>query len=138
MLLPALKISPGSDREWMGFFYQQTARYVRDYPDEVTVQEWEAIDGVLEYDKLAEAYNPITSDPVKFDAYRSEQTWKERKAYFKAWFQQFLKHPGVYVEASINGCYGFFYPGSKEWYDYLDFSSVIIERGNGLFCIYHP
>lgn len=100
MLLPALKISPGSDREWMGFFYQQTARYVRDYPDEVTVQEWEAIDGVLEYDKLAEAYNPITSDPVKFDAYRSEQTWKERKAYFKAWFQQFLKHPGVYVEAS--------------------------------------
>ena len=65
------------------------------------------IDDVLEYDKLAEAYNPITSDPVKFDAYRSEQTWKERKAYFKAWFQQFLKHPGVYVEASINGCMAF-------------------------------
>ena len=138
LLLPALKISPGSDREWMGFFYQQTARYVRDYPDEVTTEEREAIDGVLEYDRLAQMYNPITSDPVKFETYRSGQTWKERRAYFKTWFCQFLKHPGVYAEASINGCYGFFYPGAKEWYDYLDFSSVIHERGNGFFHIYHP
>lgn len=138
IMMPALQISPGSDREIYGFLYQQTARYVRDYPNEVTPEEREAIDGVLEYDKLARLYNPITSDPVKFEAYRSEQTLTDRSAYLKTWARQFIKHPGVYVEAIINGCYGFFYPGLREWYDYLDFSNVIQERGNGFFQIYHP
>lgn len=138
IVMPALKITPGSDREMYGFLYQQTARYVRDYPQDVTPEEREAIDGVLEFDKLAELYDPITSDPVKFEAYRNDQTEADRKAYFKAWFSQFKKHPGVYVEATISGCYGFFYPGLKEWYDYLEFDRGIAGPGDGFFHIYHP
>ena len=138
MIMPALRISPGSDREFYGFMYQQTARYVRDYPQDVTPEEREAIDGVLEYDRLAALYNPITSDYIKFEAYRPEQTKEDRAAYFKAWLSQFRKHPGVYLEATINGCFGFFYPMQAEWYDYLDFSSAIELWGDGFFQIYHP
>lgn len=138
ILMPFLQISPGSRREALGFFYQQTARYARDYPDEVTPEEKAAIDGVLDYDRLAGLYNPITSDPVKFEAYRKEQTRADQTAYFKVWAKQFIKHPGVYLEAAVNGCYGFFYPGLMEWYDYRGFDSAIREVGDGFFTAGHP
>ena len=44
---------------------QQTARYLKEYPDDVTKEEAKAIDGVMKYDEIADLYNPELSDPVK-------------------------------------------------------------------------
>lgn len=113
ILFPALDITPGSRREMLSVPFQQTARYVRDYGDEVTEEEREAIDRVLDYDKLGEVYDPNISDPVK-KTFNEDADSEDLKAYFKVWFQMFLKHPGCYIEATLNNYYGYFYMGNDD------------------------
>ena len=88
--------------------FQQTARYVKEYDNEVTDEEREIIDKVLKYDTLANRYVPERSDAVK-NKYNKDATSEDLKNYFKVWFRQFFKHPNVYVEAFLNNYYGYFY-----------------------------
>lgn len=89
--------------------FQQTARYVKTYPDEVTSKEKEAIDAVLRYDNLAERYTGDNSDPVKNYADWGA-TDEEFKEYLSTWFSMFFKHPGTYISATINNTFGYIYP----------------------------
>ena len=120
ILLPVLKVTPGSIREMLSIPFQQTARYVKEYKDEVTLYEKEVIDKVLGYDDLATRYKPETSDPVK-NNFNKYATKEDLNNYFKVWFQDFFKHPNVYLEATINNTYGYFYPGTKNWYIYYKY-----------------
>lgn len=106
-LLPALGVAPGPATEMLSVPFQQTARFVRTYPEDVTAQEAEAIDRVLDMSTLAQRYDPQLSDPVKYGA--RDFTGEEFAAYLRVWARQFLRHPGCYVEAFVNGTYGFFY-----------------------------
>ena len=108
LLLPALKISNTGVREMLSVPFQQTARYVKEYDNEVTDEEREIIDKVLKYDTLANRYVPERSDAVK-NKYNKDATSEDLKNYFKVWFRQFFKHPNVYVEAFLNNYYGYFY-----------------------------
>lgn len=110
LLLPALGIPPSSVAEALSVPFQQTARYVRDYPNDVTEEEAEVISAILDYDNLADLYDPTVSDPVK-STYHGETA--DLKAYFSVWFKQFLRHPGVYFEAALNTCAGFYNPSGK-------------------------
>ena len=65
ILLPAFKVTPGSIREMLSIPFQQTARYVKEYDDEITYDEKQAIDKILGYDTLASRYEPEKSDAVK-------------------------------------------------------------------------
>lgn len=87
--------------------FQQTARYVKEYPDEVTQEERAAIDGVLNYEELAERYDPDLSDAVK-NTYRGDDT--KLSEYMHTWFRMFWKHPIVYIEATLSNTYSYFYP----------------------------
>ncbi len=119
VLIPALNIKASNPREAFSIPFQQTARYVRDAADDVTPEQQEAISAILNYDELAELYNPNLSDPVKA-TYNDEATAEELIAYFRAWFQMLCKHPGIYVQATMNNLYGYFYPDgyTAEYYDY--------------------
>ena len=108
ILLPAWDVAPAGRQEMLGIFFQQTARYVKLYPEDVTEEEKEAISRVIRYDSLAEKYNSRLSDPVKF-TFNQDCTGSDIRGYFKAWLSMFRKHPGVYAEAVLNNCYGFFY-----------------------------
>ena len=33
--------------------------------------------------------------------------WMDTKDYFKAWFAMFRRHPGVYVQATLNNTYSY-------------------------------
>ncbi len=112
VLLPMLKIAPSSVREALSIPFQQTARYVKKYESEVTQEEKEAIDKILDYDILKEKYDPLSSDPVK-NTYRKEATTEDLKNYLIVWCKQFIKHPTVYISATINNIYGYFYPESN-------------------------
>lgn len=101
-------VQKDSPKEMLSLFFQQTARYVRDYGDDVTAEEKEAIAAVLDYDKLPTAYNELTADPVK-TTYHARTT-DDLAAYFKVWFTQFFKHPLCYVEATWNQNYYLFAP----------------------------
>ena len=107
VLLPACGVTDNGPKEALSIPFQQTARYVRDYGDEVTEEEAEIIGQVLDYENLAELYDPITSDPVKY-TYHAETTG-DLLDYFGVWFRQLLKHPGSAVEATMNNAYGWFY-----------------------------
>ncbi len=108
-------------RETNGLRFQQTARYIRDYADEVTAQEKAAISAVLDYDYISASYDPELHDPVKY-TYKLEATDSEWDAYKKAWRDMFKKHPECYVNAWVGNFFGYFDPfhyhspqGSYTW-----------------------
>lgn len=119
IVVPGLGVAPGRKQEAYCAFMQQTARYVKTYGKEVTDEEKKVISEVYDYELLSEVYNPEYADPVKNQAYKPDVTDKEFKEYLNVWFKQFLKHPGTYIEAFLNGCYGYFYPNKTEYMEGL-------------------
>ena len=105
----ALGVKDGSPKEMLSIPFQQTARYLKEYPNDVTEEEKDAINEVLSYDTIAEKYIPERSDPVK-DTYRSSCSRSDLVNYVKAWFSMFLRHPGVYFEATFHNTFGYYYP----------------------------
>lgn len=128
IVLPYFKITPGSIRETLSVPFQQTARLVKYHSDDLTSEEIEVIDKILGYDDLAERYNPELSDPVK-NEYNKYATNEDLKEYFKVWFSGLIKHPGTYIEATMNNTYGYFYPEKTNWYIYYKYDDRIVEDG---------
>lgn len=112
VLMPALHITPTSKREMLSVPFQQTARYFRDYPNEVTPEEYAVISAVLDAETIGKMYNPTKSDAVKA-TYRESATREDLMRYFNVWYRMGLKHPGVYVQAILNNYYNYFYPGPE-------------------------
>lgn len=128
LFLPYFKITPSSMREVLSIPLQQTARYVLEYGDEVTLEEKRIIDRVLGYETLKQRYNPEKADPVK-NEFNYMATSKDIKNYFIIWFKQFCKHPKVYFEATLNNIYGYFYPFDVKWYLYYKYSPILKKYG---------
>jgi len=128
VLLPYFKVTPSSPREMLSIPFQQTARYVLKYGNEVTDKEKEIIDKILIYDTLAERYDPEISDPVKnkFNKYSDD---KDLNSYFKVWFEQFTKHPVVYLEATLHNTYGYYYPFKTSWVIYSKYKKTLKNNG---------
>lgn len=108
-IMSYLNVEPGSIREALSLPMQQTARYVKEFGDEVTGGERAAISAVLDYENLAENYNPKVSDPVK-NTFKYSSTTEELKDYLFVWLKQFTKHPFVYFKATVNQNYYLLYP----------------------------
>ncbi|MBQ9983304.1 MAG: hypothetical protein IJP29_01810 [Lachnospiraceae bacterium] len=124
VFLMKAQIADGSAKDTFSVPFQQTARYIRDYEDEITPEEKAAIEGVLDYNYIRDKYDPMKSDEVK-KTYRNERTDEEFVAYVKVWFQMFLKHPMCYVEATIENTYGYycFLEEPIENWNYTQFSA---------------
>ncbi len=109
ILLPAFDITLGSRREVLSIPFQQTARYIRDAKQDVTSEEKQIISQILNYDELANLYNPNKSDAVK-NTFNELASREDMNAYFRIWFEMLKKHPGIYLQATMNNTYGYFYP----------------------------
>jgi hypothetical protein len=105
-------------RESLSVPFQQTSRYFREYGYDVTEDELEAVTALFPYHVIATIDSPELSDPIKNEMY-PDVTEAEMKAYWQTWVAQGLKHPGVYVQAFLNQCYGYFYPDKQEYKDGL-------------------
>ena len=113
VLFPVLGIAPGSRREMLSIPFQQTARYIVNYGNQVTPMERAAIDAVLDYDKIPEAYDPGLADPIK-DLYPDQDaSLKELARYMICWAKMGLKHPETYISAFLNNKYKYFYPDQE-------------------------
>lgn len=99
-VFPLLNVEPGGKQEVLGPLFQQTARYVVEYADEVTEEERAAIDAVLEYDNLAEQYTFDFQDEVKY-RFRIDATSEDIANYLRVWAAQGLRHPESYVAATM-------------------------------------
>ncbi|GHT80085.1 hypothetical protein FACS1894104_5500 [Actinomycetota bacterium] len=116
LVFPAFKVSPGSPIEALGIFYQQTARYVIDNPDDVTADEKQIIDTMLGYQTIKDRYNPVLIDPLKGYGYlRGVETWpsgEQIQQYLQVYLAQGLRHPESYFNAMGSLEAGWFYPWS--------------------------
>lgn len=128
VLLPHYEIANTSVREMLSVPFQQTARLVKYYDEEISNEDKKIIDKVLGYNDLGERYRTDLSDPVKnkFNKYTTDE---ELKDYFKVWFKYLLKRPVVYIDATINNIYGYFYPNTSAWYVYTDLNHKLPEAG---------
>jgi len=106
VLLPHFEIANTSIREVLSVPFQQTARYVKYYEKDLSVDDKLIIDKVLGYDDLATRYEPDLSDNVK-NKFNKYTTNEELKEYFGVWFKYLLKRPVVYIDATINNMYGY-------------------------------
>lgn len=128
VICPVLGAETTDIKELLSVPFQQTARYVLEYGDEVTEEERQAIDAVLDYGSLAEKYNPDLSDPVKGTYTYNNAALPD---YFRTWFQMMLKHPGVYICATMANYYQYFYPGNSYFSNYsYNWSAQIMEKTN--------
>lgn len=109
----------GSIAEALSLPFQQTARYVKTYGNEVTENEKKIISKVLPYDRLGELYDPYISDPVKF-YFNNSATGDDLKQYLNVWWRQFLKHPTCYVKATVQQSIFLIYPGYNNYAYYLN------------------
>lgn len=124
VVFPVLNVSPGSKVELLGFFYQQTARFVVDYPDDVTQKEKEAISGVLDYENLAERYSPGITNTIK-DVGTGANHWPSRSQiidYLICYLFEGLRHPDAYFNAVASLEAG--------WFDWSN--SMILPTASGM------
>jgi len=128
ILLPKMHITPGSIREIFSVPFQQTARYAKYYKEDLSSEDIEIIDKILGYETLADRYKPNISDPVK-NEFNKETTTEDLMEYFKVWFKGLIKHPNVYIDATINTVYGYFYPNTSNWYIYHNYDKRLINSG---------
>lgn len=101
-----LAIPQGSRGEMLSIPFQQTARYVKYYENEVTPEERAAIDAVLDFEKIGSSYDPMMSDGVK-GTYKNPDS-AALAGYFKTWFSMFLKKPVIYLQALQGNTYGYY------------------------------
>lgn len=130
-LLDYLDVEPGGKQEVYGTFFQQTARFVKLYPNEITEAERNAINHVIEYDDIEGKYVFDRTDPVK-NGYKFNPWYRiapgfpsmfkhidhshEKEAladYRKAWVSMGLRHPMCYFEATMGVIFGFFYNNNR-------------------------
>lgn len=103
VVFPLLDVSPGSKNEMLGFFYQQTARYVREYPKEVAPEEREVIDRLLNYETLAKRYRKDIVDMVNHGkGVDIDPSTEMVRAYSQVFAAQFLRHPENNVQAILD------------------------------------
>lgn len=112
LLTAGLKAEQGKAAEMLSLPFQQTARYLQLYRQEITDEEKKAIEAVLkDVDEAAGAYDPDLADPVKSLYYACGQvSGRELADYLRVWFADFFKHPCVYAEAFFAHIYGWFDP----------------------------
>lgn len=121
-------VTAGSVGEALSLPFQQTARYVKYYGNDITMEEREIIDRVLDYDSLSESYSPRISDPVK-NKYKGDES--ALLLYFKVWFKQFWRHPFCYLSATWEQNYYLFVPeASKNSIVFYQDTNVGYELGD--------
>ena len=100
-----LHVEKSPAREVLSIPFQQTARTVKLHADRITEEEKTAIAAVLDYDALAECYDPIISDPVKN---REHGSPSDMLRYLSVWARMGWKYPHTYLEAMIAQTSGYY------------------------------
>lgn len=118
--MPLHGIGKGPTGEMLSVPLQQTARYLREHPDEVTEEERAVLQAGFDVEpgELAEKYNPEISDPVK-SHFADNPDADYLKKYAGVWLAQLKRHPDTYVQAFLNQIYGYFYVDFPNFGDYL-------------------
>lgn len=129
-LYPMLGYSKGGFQEVLSVPLQQTARIVKEHPDDISGPERAAIEAVTEFSQLADAYVPSSADTVK-SLYRTEATGRDIFTWIKVWIKLTLRHPVTALKATYANYYQLLYPGNYYMnYDSYGWSAWMCEFTN--------
>ena len=95
--------------EPLSFFFQQTARTLRDHPEDVSQEDLATIDCVLDATDIPSLYPPDNGDAVK-NTYKQSATVSDLASYLGVWAKGLVRHPVTYLEATVSQNYTLFYP----------------------------
>lgn len=111
----ALNIKKSASAEYIGIPLQQVGRMA--YKNvEFTKEEKELIDKLIPLEVMANSYNPVISDGIKFNKLYNGNAFDNNKwEYFKLWVKLVLKHPSIAIEAYSISTLGYWYPGVEYW-----------------------
>ena len=127
-VLNYFEVPATSVREVLSVPLQQTAALIVNKEDVIEEEDKIVIDKIIDYSIVKEKYNPELSDPIK-NTYRNEATNEDLMNYIKVWFKYLTKEPKIYIEATINNVYGYFYPEKQQWYFYYKKYKVLNDSG---------
>lgn len=110
-LLPALGIASGNSREALSIPILQTARCLRDFPEDIAAEERQVLEEIttVPLDDFAARYNPNNSDSTKdrFDVSESDDVTSR---YFDVWASMGMRHPETYLTVLLESTEGYWYP----------------------------
>ena len=92
MIFPLCNIYPGGKQESLGFTMQMVARTYLDHKKEITPEEAKIINGVMDLQKLEEAYSGYNYDEVKH-LYNFGASESQLSAYKRLWLRLFVRYP---------------------------------------------
>ena len=96
IIFPLANISPGGKQEILGPLFQQTARYAQTH--ELTPEEAQVIDAVVDVERVREHYQFDFQDGVKY-YYRVDSTPADLGAYLELYAAQGIQDPEAYFAA---------------------------------------
>lgn len=128
-VLNYFNVARSSSSEYIAIPLQQIGRMT--YKGvEFTKEEKELIEKIMPLEKLKEAYNPVTSDGIKFNpAYNRKEFDDNKGKYFNLWLNLVIKHPSIALESYAVSTLGYWYPGVNFWvvYDEIDTNDYGLE-----------
>lgn len=98
-------IRPSSKAEALAIPMQQVSRTIKYNMENLTAEDREMLSGYGDLQAIADAYDPLVSDPVKTIWINADHGSKE---FIKIWAKLLVKHPMRYIEAFIGHSYGYY------------------------------
>ena len=95
---------------------------------ELTEEEKELIDKLVDIEKIPELYDETISDPVKFSI-NKKNLENDYSTYVKLWIKLGMKYPKCYLDAYIALTKSFWYPDSSTW----KWDTRILENDYGVY-----
>lgn len=129
LIFPAFNISGGSPREMLSLPIQQVSAIVKYDGNDISADEKSTIDAVLDYDVLADNYEPEKADATK-NTWNKDATNDDEKRFLSVLIELAMRHPLTAAEATMRNYYGYLYPSGKALGMYnVEWSDDVIENG---------
>lgn len=130
-VLDAIGVSRTDTIESLSIPAQQIARVIKECKDDLTPEQREALDKIVDVDHVPLWYSEFISNPVK-DLVRltgdQEYLRSHMKDYLRYYFEIGLAHPKQYFEAWVEETKGYWNSG----YDYWIVSDMVSENSYGI------
>ena len=113
IVYPLNDFEPTGINEMLSIPIMQTARVLHFYPEDISEEDKAAIDGMWDYNELADNYGYDISDSAK-GTFRKDCNRDDMLRYFVTWGKMAFRYPEEYIQATINNYYNYFYPGERQ------------------------
>lgn len=122
----ALGVGKGDAREMLCVPMQQMARVYHEAPEELTTEERDYIETLIDPQALSE-YVRVNADPVK-SGFHTEVMQADKGRFVRTWAEIGKRRPDIYLDSFLMGNWGYWYPGDSEyWMDYILYDGAYLE-----------